>query len=229
MKRVRSILITFDFELKSHEIPGFRGAIAEKAGLENELFHQHGKDGKLLYQYPKIQYKTIRKQSAILGLDEGVDNLHHLFSSPDWQIEVSGRKDKLTIDELRLKWVTLQVWDKHFKYKLNRWLALNSKNYLTYKKLPLEERRPFLEKILVANILAMAKGLNWEVDKAIEVQILEYESFGTTTLKKTKMMAFEVVFTTNVSLPNYMGLGKSTSLGFGNVKQIHKPINKDNV
>ena len=228
MKRIRTILITFDFDLKSYEVPGFRGAIAEKAGLENELFHQHGKNGRLLYQYPKIQYKTIRKKSAILGFDEGVDNLHHLFSNPDWQIKVSGRQDKLTIDELKLRWHTLQTWDKHFQYKLHRWIALNSENYKKYKSLPLEERKPFLEKILTGNILAMAKGLGWEVDKAIEVSISDYESMGTATLKNIKMMTFEVVFSTNVSLPQYMGLGKSSALGFGIIKQIRKPTHSTN-
>jgi CRISPR/Cas system endoribonuclease Cas6 (RAMP superfamily) len=37
------------------------------------------------------------------------------------------------------------------------------------------------------------------------------------------MMAFDILFKTNVSLPNYIGLGKGASTGFGMVVQKREP------
>ena len=37
------------------------------------------------------------------------------------------------------------------------------------------------------------------------------------TAKGVKMLAFDVEFKTNLSIPDYMGIGKHVSLGYGTV------------
>ena len=53
------------------------------------LLHNHLGNNKFLYQYPRIQYKTINHTKMILGLSEGVDVLQSIYNQYD-QIVLDG-------------------------------------------------------------------------------------------------------------------------------------------
>ena len=77
------------------------------------------------------------------------------------------------------------------------------------------EKITLLEKILTANILSFAKGIGVHIENNIECKITSISEPYFPTYKQTKLTAFDVEFKTNVFLPNYIGLGKSSSVGFG--------------
>lgn len=219
IKKLKTLLVVFDNEIKPFEIPAFRGAIIKKVGLENTLFHNHREDGTVIYQYPVIQYKEIFGKPAIFCVDEGVDEIHKVFSQRDWSIEISDRTLQLKIDKLDLKQITMQVWDRMFPYRIRNWVALNSENFQRFKTLKSEEeKKEILEPILTANIISMAKGIEWNIDKKILVKIQEMERERQVNLKGVRVSAFDVRFLSNVFLPNHIGLGKSVTFGYGSVK-----------
>lgn len=220
-RRLRVLVVEFADEIEAHEIPAFRGAIIAKAGKEHILFHNHLAEQKYLYRYPLIQYKRIRKHPAIVCLDYGVDQIHNYFENRDWSIAISGRWLEMKIARLLMNQFTIQVWDTTFTYRISNWVALNQDNYREYLSLPEGNGRiEFLEKKLTGNILAFAKGINWDVTRQLHITIREVERIQPVSLKGKKVMAFTLVFTGNVFLPNYIGLGKSVSLGYGIIKQI---------
>jgi len=222
MKKVRLLQIEFENEIAAYEIPAFRGAIVKISGMENTLFHNH-KNDKLLYKYPLIQYKRNNKKPMIVCIEEGVDEVHHFFEKKQIGILLGERQYELKIAKLNMNQFTMQVWDKSFRYYLRNWLALNQKNYNDYNKIANEiEQIEFLEKILTGNILSFAKGINWQLEKQIKLRISEISDKKIIKIKNTQRDAFSLVFTSNVFLPNYIGLGKNASLGFGVVKQINK-------
>lgn len=226
MKKIRILSISFDAEIQAYEVPAFRGAIIQKAGLENILFHNHlGKDS-FVYRYPLIQYKTISKHPAIICIDQGVDEIHHYFEQKNWDIKIGEQTIIMKIHSLNMNQFTMQVWDKKWHYNIRNWVALNQENYKKYNEMEsMAEQLLFLESILKANILSFAKGIEWEVDKAIQVNITEIVRSGMVKLKGNKVSAFSLNFTSNVFLPNYIGLGKSVSTGFGVVTSLK---NKEN-
>ena len=227
-QRLRVLLVEFADEIESHEIPAFRGAVIAKAGREHILFHNHLNEQKYLYRYPLIQYKRIRKHPAIVCLDYGVDEIHNYFENRDWSIHISGRWLEMKIARLLMNQFTIQVWDKDFTYRVNNWIALNQENYREYLNLPEDaEKISYLERKLTGNILSFAKGINWDVTRPINTHIIQIESLRPVTLKGKKVIGFNLVFTTNVFLPNYIGLGKSVSLGYGIVFQMNNTINKE--
>ena len=219
MKKIRILNITFDEEIKAWELPAFRGGIISKIGRENVLFHNHiGEDG-FRQKYPLIQYKSIARKPAIICIEQGVEEIHNFFENKDWSMEITQRKLDMKIDKLNMNQFTMQVWDKLFPYSLRNWLALNQENYPKYMKLEgIIEKIAFLENILKANILSFAKGIGWEVDNQIKLQITNLDEPRLMTHKKQKMMAFSLNFKTNVFLPNFIGIGKGASFGFGTVK-----------
>ncbi len=222
IKKLKLLQIEFSGELKRYELPAFRAAIAKKAGHEHILFHNHTQNG-LRNKYPLIQYKQIYGKPAILCIEEGVDEIHHFFKQTSWEIKIGEQTQKLSIKNLNVNQFTMQVWDKLFSYSIINWLALNSKNYVEYQKLiGISDQLSFLENLLTSNILSFAKGISWTIEKNIEVKITEQTRTKQLKHKGVNLSAFDLKFSTNVFLPNYIGLGKGASFGFGTIKQIRK-------
>ncbi len=220
-KKIRILQVVFDTEIFSYEIPAFRGAIINKVGKEHILFHNHTDNDGFRYKYPLIQYKVIGKKPAIVCIDYGVDEIHRLFENNDWSISISGRTFDLKIDKLNLNRFVMNVWDKYFKYNIKNWIALNQENYKKYLAIEsLSEQTKFLETLLKANILSFAKGIEWEVPKPLDLYITDIQEIRTAKIKDQKVLGFNLDFKCNVFLPNYIGLGKSVSLGYGNVREI---------
>ncbi|OQY03687.1 MAG: hypothetical protein B6I20_04445 [Bacteroidetes bacterium 4572_117] len=222
-KKIRILKVVFDTEIKAYEIPAFRGAIVKKVGFENILFHNHLNSNGYLYKYPLIQYKIINRQPAIICVDYGVDEIHKFFENQDWSIKISDRWLNMKIDSLNMNQFTMNIWDKMFGYNIKNWIALNTENYQKYNEFDgIVEQTQFLEKKLVGNILSFAKGIEWTVDKPIKLNITKLIDTRPVTLKKQKMMGFNLDFKCNVFIPNYIGLGKSVSLGYGNVREVRR-------
>ena len=217
MKKIRILQIIFDTEILGRQISAFRGAIAEKVGLENILFHNHTNSG-FRYSYPLIQYKRINKKAAIICVEQGVDEIYHLFNNPNWNLNLNGEVFKMKIEKLHVNSFNLNVWDKFFHYRIFNWIALNPENHKKYQETDsLIERIGLLENILTANILSFAKGIDWQLesDKKIELKITNILNEKTTIYKEMPRVIFNVEFKTNVFIPQHIGLGKAASHGYG--------------
>ncbi|MGQ9465540.1 MAG: CRISPR-associated endonuclease Cas6, partial [bacterium] len=108
--------------------------------------------------------------------------------------------------------------DKDISYSfLTPWLALNEKNYEEYQKLGAwQKRRLLLEKILVGNIISISKSLGYTIFEPIKANLIKIKEV-TTKLKNIPMLAFLGTFSVNFEIPDYWGIGKSVSRGFGTI------------
>ena len=219
MKKIKYLQIVFKDDITESELPKFRGAVIDAATRENVLFHNHVDDN-FRYAYPLIQYKRIGRSPAIVCLEQGTEAIHAFFSRPNASLQLGDRVVACQIDRLYLNEVTMQTWDKSFEYHIERWLAIKDENYRNYLALTTEaERKVMLEKLLIGNILSLAKGIGWTVTAPIEVKIQHVEREHKILYKGTRLTAFDVTFRCNVSLPNFIGLGKSSAMGFGVVRK----------
>lgn len=228
MKKIRVLDIQFENEIKAWEIPALRGAIVAITGKEHILFHNHNKNG-FRYSYPLIQYKTIHNKPHIICIQDGVDEIHHFFENKQEGIFLGERAYELKVENINLNQFTMQVWDKAFHYDLYHWLPLNQENHKLYYELDDDqEKKNFLQQVLTGNILSLAKGIGWEVDKPIITQIKEIRRIHKVSVKKTNREVFDISFRTNVFLPKNLGLGKNASVGFGIVSEDNKNKNNAN-
>lgn len=218
MHKIRILRIQFNAIIEAYEIPAFRGAIIAKAGPEHILFHNHLNDREYLYGYPVIQYKRIGKNPALLCLDYGLDDIKHLFQNSDLEIQIGPRSVRLEIKDLRLQTFSLGIQTHVFTYQIYNWLALNQDNYDKFKEIsdPIA-KIVFLEQILIGNILSFAKGVRWSINQDISLRIDEIVKQKIVPYKQQKLVAFDIRFRTNVQLPDFLGLGKGVSLGFGTI------------
>ena len=99
---------------------------------------------------------------------------------------------------------------------MQHWLALNEENYRTWLELDdLSERVALLERVLAAHLLSFAKGMQWQLPEHMEVKLVDMVQHRTVRYHDVPLMAFDVVYKTNLELPTLIGLGKAVSHGYG--------------
>jgi len=183
------------------------------------LLHNHLGNNKFLYQYPRIQYKTINQVKVILGLTEGVNVLQSIYNQYD-KITLDGHSYQIFTKEIILKEEDFGIATNNLKYKfLTPWFALNEENYQRYKNYNYSERADQLKSILIRNIMAIAKTFQYFVESKIMVNTNLKET--SIEFKGKDIIGFLGTFQVNFNLPDYIGLGKSVSRGFGTIKKIN--------
>ena len=220
MKELRVLTVTFDTPIDREEIGVFRGALINKVGIEHEWFHNHNNDANSThqyhYRYPLIQYKRVRNKPMLVFLDECIEEAQKLFSQADWTLDLKGKPYDVKIEDLRVHQFNVQVWEHTFKYSIRNWLPITQKNMTEFSNITrLSERITYLERKLANHLVAFAKGIGHRWEKRIEVHILNIKYESIVHLKGNKLKAFTLDFETNLFVPNYVGLGKSVSRGFG--------------
>ena len=228
-KPIRTLTIHFQNNLYQDEINHFRGAILQHLGQEIPIeFHNHEENG-YRYNYPLIQYKRIGGKAAIFCIDKGVEMLWHITENQKYSLQIGKREELFCISNIDADRIFVQTWQDTFTYTIRKWLPLNQHNHKKYLSLErMGDRIAMLENILTANILSFAKGLGITIQEEITTSILNIESENIYRFKNTKMYGFDLHFRSNVSLPNWIGLGKGVSHGFGTVTRKRKNNEKDN-
>jgi hypothetical protein len=75
-----------------------------------------------------------------------------------------------------------------------------------------------LEKILIGNCLSFLKEMGVFVETRLQNRASLNEK--QTRFKNNRMIAFEGMFEINAMLPDWIGLGKQVSRGFGTIQRV---------
>jgi hypothetical protein len=198
----------------SSELRGFLGnTFIEDIEFHHHHLHHHDKDS-FYYNYPLIQYKQIDGRLLVLGIEECFQIVFNKIPKLDYITNKSGKKIKINSIELKTqKFCIRQIDTKTYVFQ-NPWIALNSNNFKKFVSSSLPKKRLFFENILIGNILSMLKGLDIFIDFRLSLIIKDIVPIPI-FLNNTSFLAFKSTFSTNILLPEYIGLGKSVSKGFG--------------
>ncbi len=212
---VRVLTIKFANPLRHQQVPEFRGAVIAALDQKRLLFHNHDEQG-LRYAYPLIQYKVLDGKAAIVATGEGIDQLAELLVVGRHELTVGHQHMTLEVEQVLPLQYQLQVWDQLWHYRVLRWLPLNSEHYRQYQSLEsLPQRVAMLQDIMRGNILAMGKGLGVRFDRRVEVLLTGLDQPRLVRVKGTQVMSFNAQMRCNVNIPQFLGLGKHSSLGYG--------------
>jgi len=215
-------LLLNNISLKSSQIHKFRGFIG-RLFQEHDLIHNHDPEtGRVIYRYPLIQFKLIRRTPAIIAV---TDRAVKLFS------EIFLKLDSIRIDDVRIPVFEkdLQVEDAEFGYTeetfmyefISSWIGLNQKNYGRYmKSSDTEERNRILKRALIGNLLSMSKYFDHWLDREQKIRAEIRVKERQVNLKGKSMIGFSGVFKANFLIPDHLGIGKSVSRGFGAVERV---------
>lgn len=213
--------MTYDGSLKAEEEQMFRGAFLKEMGnTASALLHNHV-DGGLRYGYPLVQYKVIGGRPVIVGIGEGCSALNDV---PRVCTLMIGRQPRaFRLKDIHIEPYEPAVDDAPKMYALTRYIPLNTDNMERFERMAaLTDRVCFLESLINANILAFFKGVGYHCEEDIQTAITNVDKKYFVYYKGIKFLAFDLHLITNALLPDHIGLGKSSSVGFGTIAR--KPI-----
>jgi hypothetical protein len=185
---------------------------------EYALLHQHIAD-KLIYKYPLIQYKMLGQTPLVLGIEDGAEVLKEIYDKFD-EIKIGDSKYAIVERGITLKSEDFGCAQEILSYRfIIPWIALSQNNHQRFLDFNRDERKELLRSILVGNILSASKGLGYVATERIKLDIGRvYEEMC--TLKGTPVLGFRGEFMANFIIPDYLGLGKSVSRGFGTIEKM---------
>jgi hypothetical protein len=202
--------------IRRHEAPQLRGFFGRR--FEDQvLLHNHRPGGEPIYQYPRVQFKVLESMAVLVGINEGSQLLQQLWLEID-ETRLGGEHLEVLQAEFESRHEEIHVTAEPIEYRfVTPWLALNQKNFRSYvgSRNP-SYRKDELARILVGNCLGLAKSLGIRFHERIHADCRGLTSIKT-TLKGNGMIGFVGKFSINVAIPEYIGLGKSVSRGFGTI------------
>lgn len=216
---IEVLSVMLDVRLKDIELPFLRGALISKVSNSGTLFHGHLPDG-LRYSYPLIQYKKLGEYATVVALQEAVPQLAELLleNTVPIKLRLGRRMVSASVSDVFRQNIDMSVSTAMRTFEISRWLPLNQENYDAYCTMDsLADKLAFLENLLLGNILSFAKGVGVFFKEQVRVSIVYILSTGTFKYKGVEMLGFDIQFRTNVRLPEFIGLGKGVSLGFGTI------------
>jgi len=238
LRPLRMLSVTFTEEIAPDEIECFRGAIAEKAGLQHERYHNHNNapdaSSGFHYRYSLIQYQLHRRRPRILFLDDAIEDAQHFFTQPDWNLTLNDRAYPTAIADLKATQCTVGITPGKFHtYRLYRWLALNEDNYARYRSTePLRDKIILLERILSGHLLAFFTGIGFQLPQRFQLDITQLNRIHNGSYRGIKAQLFDLEFRTELLLPYGVGVGKGVGLGMGRVgsgEEIHSTANSESL
>ena len=217
----KSTLLLNNVYLKPSQVHKFRGFVGN-AFKNHDLIHNHDlKTGKPIYRYPLIQFKLIDNIPAIIAItDRAVSIFSEIFMKLD-KIIIEDTVISVFEKELKVEEVEFGYSDEIFMYEFaSPWIGLNQKNFIKYNDAGRDEKNEMLKRVMTGNILSMSKHLDCWLSQDQKIKIDHKLKEIKVNLKGKSMTAFNGIFKTNFCLPNYLGIGKSVSRGFGAVRRM---------
>ncbi len=207
-----------DIQLQTRDAHKLRGYFGNLFMEHSPLLHNHYNDGSSRYAYPLVQYKVIDRVPVLVGFQEGAELLVSLFLKIR-ELDIEGQHIPVLAKNIQQKQCELTVNQQLYNYSFKTlWMALNQENFRKYQQLDETEKGPFLNRQLQNNILSFYKGLSFRTNERIMVITRMEEK--QTLFKNQSMLAFAGQFTSNAYLPEWAGIGKAVSRGFGTVSLI---------
>lgn len=205
---IKVCYVTFEVDSSNLTATSLRGYLGYLFANDPEFHHHSGSS----HHYPRVQYKKINDKLLVLGFSDYADIVFERLSQLEFLIT---QNEKIPINNIDLKIKKIQVTPDITNYRfVTPWIGLNEKNYRRILELKNKEKKALLQRILIGNILSMLKGLGIRINFRVNVEISKLKS-TTAIAHDNKFAGFYCNCQANIVLPEYCGLGKSVSKGFG--------------
>ena len=174
-----------------------------------------------IHRYPVVQCKQIKGMIMVIGAGQGANFLQeisggaHEFRFGDTRCIITGRDQEIRDEEFGIS-------DEIHTYEfLTPWLALNQQNAKKFYDLKGKpDRDAFMQKILTGHLITLAKSLDY--DLPVPITCKSRVRFRRERIHQENVMVFLGTFGTNLTIPDYLGIGQSVSQGFGTIRSTVK-------
>lgn len=207
-----------DLRLRGADAGKLRGYFARAFGEDSVLFHNHTPEAGFRYDYSLVQYKVIEGVPMVVGVAAGADLVLQAFLGVE-EIDLGGSRVSVSSKELMSHRVPAGVIEELREYRLVTPLfAFNQVNYAEYKSLNGVERDDWIRKKLTNHIVTALRGIGCAVTPERPILLSARLQPKLVQFKNRPMQMYTGDFTANIAFPDLLGIGKSTSKGFGVVR-----------
>ncbi len=190
---------------------------------KHPVFHNHYPNGKSIYRSKgaPFQFKVINNEVFILAINEGVE----FAESFQWPNEIqmplgqTGLVINLILASKSQRQATFQPTEFQCYRNISPYIALNQEKYKAYLTLSEKDGRTFIENGLANHILTAAKWCGITVNKKehlIKTKLIQMKAGQPLKIKDELFFTpFDVMFECNTEIPDYLGIGRFVSRGYG--------------
>jgi hypothetical protein len=175
-----------------------------------------------IHRYPVLQCKQIKGDLIVTGISQGADCLCQL--TRDQTMLGAGKITcRITARDPAIRSEPFGIADTSGTYEfLTPWLALNqqyAKKFYDLNGKP--TRDAFMQKLLTSQLTRLAKSLDCALP--VPVRCEAKVRFRRDRIGQENVMVFLGKFQTNLRIPDYLGIGRLVSQGYGTIKCITGP------
>jgi len=175
--------------------------------------------GQVVYRYPAILCKQLKNDLVVIGICQGAWFLHQLA---DNNTEILSGKNSCRIvsRDIKIQQDEFGITGRMVEYEiLTPYLALNQENAKKFYDLKGKPARDaFMQKILTGHLNTLAKSLDYSSSEPITCTA--HIRFIQERIDRENRIVFLGKFTTNLCIPDYLGIGQSVSSGYGTIRKI---------
>ncbi|MDR2511501.1 MAG: hypothetical protein LBC89_03430 [Bacteroidales bacterium] len=222
MKKVPVIVVKFTNEIQQKDISAFRTALLNELILKGCKLNNYAKKiSDSPYAYPFIQFKRIKNKAVLFAIAKGTENILNFLTAFDFECFFRENKEKIILESVKEDEYIIRTSEYFYSYSIRRYLPFNIDSKERYDKIISQaNQKLYIERQLLTNIKNFAKSIDVELDDKITVAIDSITDTGVKFYKRMPYDSFDISFKANISIPNYTGLGKIISHGFGSVVRI---------
>jgi hypothetical protein len=172
-----------------------------------------------IHRYPVLQCKQVRQNLIVTGISQGADCLCQL--TRDQKVLGAGESScRITARDPAIRSELFGITDTTDVYEFQTpWFALNQQHAKKFYDLNGKPQRDaFMQKILTTQLTSLAKSLDYDITVPITCEAKV--RFLHERIDLENVMVFLGKFRTNLRIPDYLGIGRSVSLGYGTIKRI---------
>lgn len=219
-RKLKIAFLLFENFIYNSEVYYFRAAIIEYTRRNIPLFHNHDFGTKSEIKYPLIQYKTVFKRAAIIGISDGAFLLQKHIP-PTMNLLIGRRNLKFVQRELNIHNVTVEISPSWHYYSLLSYLPFNQENYMNYlQENNIPDKIQMVEVLIKNHIVSFIDGAGFRIDSPIDIELLEVVDEKKLLYKGIRFLAFDLKFRSNLLIPDFIGIGKGVSVGFGKIMRV---------
>ncbi len=216
MIKIKTGILTFnDVSLSKNETHKWRGYMGRKF-QQYDLIHNHdGDKNKYKYRYPLIQFKVINEKPVMLAITQKAIEIFKTVMFQTDEIDIEGKTIPVYEKSFSVTTQDFGITTEPQKYRfINPWIALNQKNYTRYQNAKSNtEQNQILQNILQTSFFPLAKELGYWIEERVVCKSRLHSI--PVNLKGRTLLGFLGSFEINLALPDYIGVGKSSSRGYG--------------
>jgi len=185
----------------------------EKKKIVLDICFNRDKHGKPIQRYPLLQFSTYNNILEVVGIGKG-DIVAELWLKrvlKESDFRINGQNVNLLNPEKTTQFWYPQLLPQLRKYKLKGWKPFDTETLG-------DESR--LDGIIWGNMHRMLSDLEIQFTEKVNIHLKKYTKTESAKGYGINWITYNAVFSTNINLPQHIGIGHEPSLGSGKIRII---------